>query len=519
MTSMDDMCNITCKRKDSMKTHLKSKKHINNIPVPVNLECKICDVIFNNKYSMVYHCRGIRHIHKVEKLKYISENEKEIDGHAICSIERSAFGSIPMQNRKGKIVGFTDVDKSIVDKLVIHSIILDGDGYATISVNGNNEHLHTYIYYTIYGHEKTKGMMVDHNDRVKLNNCISNLDKVTASVNSRNRTKLENATSKYWGVCKDENLWRMSVKDEDKIVHKFRYTNELHAAWHYNLLIKELNIKGANPNDIKEPSDFVRKVRQIKQIRDLPVGVERQSKFKYRYSIGDKHFGGFSTPESASAAKQSHMLKLSQAKQLEQENLLKREIKRNNKGQAIIEIFNKKKVKVAEISVEDSVYPKLLQASLCRSKDGYINISIDGNPYPLGRYLKNCTDPDLKVDHRDGNIYNYLEKNLKITTALGNAQNKASLKNSSSIYVGVNFHEKSNKWRSQINIDKKSERLGLFSSEKEACIVRDLRAFEVNMLGNNFRINLSEEELQYHLFVKALSQEFFDFNYLFFSLP
>lgn len=476
------------------------------------LECYVCDSTFKCKSVMLNHCKTIRHIKKVDNFNLVIENKKL--NNKICSI--------PLKNKSGKIIAFTDVDSDIVDKIIQYPIFLGTDLYAYISINGIGEHLHSYIYYTIYGNEKTKGMMLDHNDRVKLNNCISNLEKVTAIINARNRNKLATASSKYWGVSwdKDENKWTVLIADDNKVKHKFRYNDELHAAWHYNLLIKELNLKGYNLNDIKEPLDFIRKMRQPPHTKKLPVAVERQSKSKYRYTIGEKHFGGFLTPEAASAAREKKLLKKSQEKSLELKKLLESDIKRNKKGQAIIDIFNKNKIKTAEIFVEDSVYYKLLTSTLFKSDEGYVDIIIDGKRTRLSRYLKNCIDINLKVDHRDGNVYNHMEKNLKVTDALGIAQNKSSRKNSTSKYVGVSLIDRKREiWRATISYNKICANLGLFKNEQEACIVRDLRAFELNMLGNNYKINLPEEELQYHLLIKSLTQENFDFNYLFFTIP
>ena len=492
-----------------------------------NLKCNICDDIFNNKYALKRHfIKSKTHQKKLTELNIINEIpiwEKESRKRINLNIEikrsseiniETEVCSIPMKNKDGILVGFTDVDTLVIDSIIHYAICLN-DGYAHIIVNGKPEPLHQYIYYTIYGNKKIKDRKVDHSNRRKLDNRITNLDQVTNTVNSRNRTKSQTATSQYWGVSKSHNQWRMHIKDDDNKRYEISYQHELHAAWHYNLMVTELNLKGYNLNNIKEPEGFIRKLtteeEQLK--KKLPVGIHRD-KDKYFYRFNLKRYR-FNTIEEALIDKN---IRIANDKKLKKETSLKNDVKRNDKGIAVIDIFNRKKVKVCEIMVEDSVYDELMKVTLTRCKEDYINILINGNQQRLGRYLKNCTDPDLKVDHRDGNVFNYLEKNLKITTALENGQNKGSAKNSSSQYVGVTYNKFAKKWYSNITFNK-PHHLGSFSTEKEACIARDLKALEINNLGNNYRINLSAEELQPYLFIKSLSEEHFDFNYLFFYLP
>lgn len=42
----------------------------------------------------------------------------------------------------------------------------------------------------------------------------------------------------------------------------------------------------------------------------------------------------------------------------------------------------------------------------------------------MHRFLMNCDDPALYVDHIDGNTMNYRRSNLRIVTPQGNAQNR-----------------------------------------------------------------------------------------------
>ena len=486
--------------------------------------CDICETMLCNPHRLKEHLKTQKHIKNALKLNIKVELfpiRESIENRRRRELKMNKnVCSIPMRNRTGKVVGFTDVDTAIVEKLITYSICLDSiHGYAIISKNGEIQPLHQYIYYTIYGNKKIKDMKVDHFNRKKLDNRIDNLDLVNATVNARNRDKLPNVTSKYWGVCKNnsKNMWVCTVVDDNRIKHEYGYKNELHAAWHYNLLIKELKLKGYNSNDIDEPKDFIKKVKTIiiKKDNDLPIGIFRCGN-TFRYEYKRKKFGGFKTPELALADKNKKLLIDQNLKLLKQKEILNTKIKRNKDGIATIDIFNKNKVKVAEILVEDSVYYGLIQSSLSIADTIYVNICINCVSTALGRYLKNCTDPDLRVDHRNGNTFDYTDKNLNVTTVLGNSQNKGSGKNSTSQYVGVNYDKASLKWIAGITYNGKRKVLGAFKTEKEACIARDLRAFDINIDNNNYRINLPREELQPLLFFKALSQENFVMNYLFF---
>ena len=89
-----------------------------------------------------------------------------------------------------------------------------------------------------------------------------------------------------------------------------------------------------------------------------------------------------------------------------------------------------------------------------------------------------------------------------------------SSKKSSSKYVGVWYDNTRNKWSASITLNNRKH-LGYFTKEIDACYVRDLTAYELNLQGNLFRIHLPED-LQCNLFIKSLSEEYFNFNYLFY---
>lgn len=57
--------------------------------------------------------------------------------------------------------------------------------------------------------------------------------------------------------------------------------------------------------------------------------------------------------------------------------------------------------------------------------------------------------------------------------------------------------------------------LKTYHTEYEAVMFRDMKVYELNLMGNYYKINLPVE-LQVNLFIKSLSEDMFDFNYLFY---
>ena len=88
----------------------------------------------------------------------------------------------------------------------------------------------------------TKLPCVDHIDRNKLNNHISNLRWCSKRQNNQNRSKNKNGTSVYKGVCFDKkaNKWKAQIQHNGQRINLGFYVDEAEAGLAYDWKASEL---------------------------------------------------------------------------------------------------------------------------------------------------------------------------------------------------------------------------------------------------------------------------------------
>ena len=211
------------------------------------------------------------------------------------------------------MAGKTIVSEEIYCDIVNNNYSLSlSKEYAAVATKENSRiRLHHYVYYVFYKNPKTPGCYIDHINGNKLDNRIENLREVTPLQNTLNRSKCERATSKYHGVSrgsksalkgKEGGGWQCQLK-HDGAQYNFLYTDELHAAYHYDLLVKQFNLQEFKPlNGIEKPDDFILKVPP-KRKEELPKNIQRkENKYGYEITIDRKrihHSPTYSTIEEA----------------------------------------------------------------------------------------------------------------------------------------------------------------------------------------------------------------------------
>jgi hypothetical protein len=97
----------------------------------------------------------------------------------------------------------------------------------------------------------------------------------------------------------------------------------------------------------------------------------------------------------------------------------------------------------------------------------------------------------FEVDHINNNSLDNRRENLRVCTRQQNMFNCSKRSGTSSKYKGVHFHRKANKWQATISVDHKIIYLGLYSTEMEACLVRDRAAVKYH--GDFAKLNIASE--------------------------
>ena len=87
--------------------------------------------------------------------------------------------------------------------------------------------------------------------------------------------------------------------------------------------------------------------------------------------------------------------------------------------------------------------------------------------------------PDNYIDHIDHDKTNNKLSNLRECTIQENGFNRLKQNNRcDSIYKGVAYHKRDDKWQASIMINKKLKFIGYFNNEKEAALAYDKMALE-----------------------------------------
>jgi hypothetical protein len=171
------------------------------------------------------------------------KQEKKEEEHNNKPITRNEEGQVIIECIKGNVL----VDDKLWHSLTKYSWSIDNSGYASGNVNNKVVRMHRYIM-ELNGHnleEITKSKnVIDHINNNKIDNRYENLRVNTLTGNGHNKTKKENASSKYKGVTyfKRDKNWLVQITKDNTYYYGGYYKTEEEAAIAYN--IKAIEIYG-----------------------------------------------------------------------------------------------------------------------------------------------------------------------------------------------------------------------------------------------------------------------------------
>ncbi len=334
-------------------------------------------------------------------------------------------------------------------------------GYPNIIIKNKTYRLSRYIMINLLNINVPKDHVVDHINSNKLDNRDENLRILSFSDNSKNRLK-SNCSSVYYGVSKKSNKWVACIKNKKHYL-RAEYTNELHAAYQYNIWLSRYNIKAYKPNIIQAPDDFVEYQYTPKKF-DTPKGIKKIGNL-YRVAINinkkRRYYTCYNLDEAIKLKKGIDDVKKNHIELIKELKIKMCKLK-NKDGNYIFMLKDK------EIIIDKDTYPLMYMHSWYISSN-YVVCNLGR----LSRILMNCTNSDLIVDHINGNTYDNRKCNLRIVTSSQNAMNKSARKRCTSKYIGVTLAKGGKKWNASIYVDNVRKDLGTFKREQDAALVRD----------------------------------------------
>lgn len=387
---------------------------------------------------------------------------------------------IPLKNKNKEIIDYCIVSEEDYEELNKYKWYKSNNKYVEGRINNKTISIHKFIMNFILNKD-SKNKIIDHINSNKLDNRRENLRIITHSENSQNKLKQKNSTSKYYGVSyvKNKNMWITCIVF-NKIRLRAYYDIEEHAAYQYDLWIKEHKLEYSKINNIEKPKDFNLYEKKIKKNQELPIGINI-SNSKFRVQINNKTYGYFEVLEDAIKKLNEVREQLKKEKELIPEIIIQ-----NENRDYIIEFYNKKYTKINETIVDEKSFNEIKKYKISYSNK-YAKILVDNKLYRLHRYLLNCNDLDYYVDHINGNKLDNRIENLRIVTPQQNNMNKKSTDKSTSKYIGVYLYS-DGKWKASIRVNNKNIHLGTFIKEIDAAKSRDIATKKY--FGEHGKLNL-----------------------------
>jgi hypothetical protein len=421
--------------------------------------------------------------------KKLSLNEI-IDDIKNLSINETTYKIIPLFNRNKELVAETFVSNEDYERVMKYkwhcssSLLKSGNYYKYVSTSIKGKTLR--LSHLILG-KPENGMVVDHINNNPLDNRRENLRFATRSQNSQNKTKIitETSTSKFLGVSFDKKNKIYTCSAKGKFLKN--YKSEKEAAEMYDKYVLIVFGKDAQTNnliDYDEVKDLkVEDILPDKKEKELPLYIcFTNNKYVIQITYNKQKFTSeYKTLEEAEFQLNIYLQEINKIKEKEEEDYLKQEITRNEEGQAVIYIYNKKKEKIGETIVDDNKWHELRKIRWCFKNDkAYVSGCVNGKTTTMHRYLLNAPS-GVPVDHINNNGLDNRLSNLRLVSDSFNSHNRVKQTTASSKYRGVKYvnHNQLNHWHCSTRLNNVSYYLGYYDSEIKAALAFNLKSIEI----------------------------------------
>lgn len=149
------------------------------------------------------------------------------------------------------------------------------------------------------------------------------------------------------------------------------------------------------------------------------------------------------------------------------------------------------KTDIVLIDTEDYDSIKFYSLTMITTPDNMVYFNVGqkggGKTTRLNRLVMKETDPNVFIDHLNGNTFDNRKRNLERTDAQGNSENMSKRKNTSSLFLGVSKRKKDGKFRGRIS-NKGTDYERMFHIEEHAARYRDLVVL-LKLPGTKYKMN------------------------------
>jgi len=389
---------------------------------------------------------------------------------------------IKLGGKRGGMTQVSPKDYEILSKYAWHH---NGHGYACSKINGKNVLMHRFLMNPL------KGQVVDHINGNCLDNRRENLRITTSSLNSQNRHKTKiNSTSKYKGVFKNSRgTFTSKIAINRKTIFIGNYQSEEKAAEALDMYIVHNKLDHITLNFPEKRNGYLNREYIIKNKQENSTGyygVYRLKDNMFKAMIINKKIKitikNDKDPKECAMAYDNYIINNS---------ILGKKINfpdnhpnyLNAKHiKTLYEPINETTIKLIIsnnnhvcVTIDKDDYDKIKYYNcVVNNRHKYIDVIINSSRYRLHRIIMDVTDPEIFIDHINGNINDNTRNNLRLSDAIKNSRNRKKQDNTSSKYLGVHRDKRSNLWKCNVMNNGKLLFNKYFDHEIDAARYRDL---------------------------------------------